>query len=85
MVLMLKYSDTLKKKSRDENRKRRNWQWDRKWQHEHSHITLHYAFLLQFFSQIFLTYEQPTSAVEIKTVVKDCGGETGGKKTTGET
>jgi len=40
MVLILKYSDTIKKKSRDENRKRRTWQWDRKWQQEHSHITL---------------------------------------------
>jgi len=40
MVSTLKYSDTLKKKSRDENRKRHTWRWDIKSQHEHSHITL---------------------------------------------
>jgi len=40
MVLTLKHSDTIKKKSRDENRMRRTWQWDRKWQHAHAHVTL---------------------------------------------
>jgi hypothetical protein len=40
MVLIPKYSDTIKKNSRDENRMRRTWQCDREWQHGHSHITL---------------------------------------------
>ena len=40
MVLILKYSDTIKKKSWDENNMRRSRQWDREWQHKHSHVTL---------------------------------------------